>query len=153
MHLHWQPMLWRVLLLNYLQPHDMFTVQLNCFIAQIMAVNSQSDSRICYSYDYFWNDHISRGIPIRSQMDDLSAIILIWLDSEQTAVSQIYVFSTFTFARNTAVSTKVVQLKSIKAYATIPKGMMGCGCSLLHRQVHEFSARWKVVLWILVCVC
>ena len=24
----------------------------------------------------------------------------------------------------------VVQLKSIKAYATIPKGMMGCGCSL-----------------------
>ena len=21
----------------------------------------------------------------------------------------------------------------IKAYATIPKGMMGCGCSLLHR--------------------
>ena len=26
-----------------------------------------------------------------------------------------------------------------KAYATIPKGMMGCGCSLLHR--HEFSAR------------
>ena len=46
----------------------------------------------------------------------------------------------------TAVSTKVVQLKSIKAYATIPKGMMVCGCSLLHRQVHEFSARWKAVL-------
>ena len=46
----------------------------------------------------------------------------------------------------TAVSTKVVQLESIKAYATIPKGMMGCGCSLLHRQVHEFSARWKAVL-------
>ena len=46
----------------------------------------------------------------------------------------------------TAVSRKVVQLKSIKAYATIPKGMMGCGCSLLHRQVHEFSARWKAVL-------
>ena len=46
----------------------------------------------------------------------------------------------------TAVSTKVVQLKSIKAYATIPKGMMGCGCSLLHRQVHEFSARWKAPL-------
>ena len=21
--------------------------------------------------------------------------------------------------------------------------MMGCGCSLLHHQVHEFSARWK----------
>ena len=40
----------------------------------------------------------------------------------------------------TAVSTKVVQLKSIKAYATIPKGMMRCGCSLLDRQVHEFSA-------------
>ena len=38
---------------------------------------------------------------------------------------------------HTAVSRKVVQLKSIKAYATIPKGMMGCGCSLLHRQVHE----------------
>ena len=36
--------------------------------------------------------------------------------------------------------------ESIKAYATIPKGMMGCGCSLLHRQVHEFSARWKAVL-------
>ena len=31
----------------------------------------------------------------------------------------------------TAVSRKVVQLKSIKAYATIPKGM-SCGCSLLH---------------------
>ena len=46
----------------------------------------------------------------------------------------------------TAVSRNVVQLKSIKAYATIPKGMMGCGCSLLDRQVHEFSARWKVVL-------
>ena len=45
-----------------------------------------------------------------------------------------------------AVSTKVVQLKSMKAYATIPKGMMGCGCSLLHGQVHEFSARWKAVL-------
>ena len=45
-----------------------------------------------------------------------------------------------------AVSRKVVQLKSIKAYATIPKDMMGCGCSLLHRQVHEFSARWKAVL-------
>ena len=46
----------------------------------------------------------------------------------------------------TAVSTKVVQLKSIKAYATIPKGKMGCCCSLLRRQVHEFSARWKAVL-------
>ena len=46
----------------------------------------------------------------------------------------------------TAVSRNVVQLKSIKAYATTPKGMMGCGCSLLHRQVHEFSARWKAVL-------
>ena len=46
----------------------------------------------------------------------------------------------------TAVSTKVFQLKSIKANATIPKGMMGCGCPLLHRQVHEFSARWKAVL-------
>ena len=46
----------------------------------------------------------------------------------------------------TAVSRKVVQLKSIKAYATIPKGMMGYGCSLLHRQVHEFSVRWKAVL-------
>ena len=46
----------------------------------------------------------------------------------------------------TAVSRKVVQLKSIKAYATIPKSMMGCGCSLLHRQVHEFSARWKAVI-------
>ena len=47
---------------------------------------------------------------------------------------------------HTAVSRKVVQLKSIKAYATIPKRMMGCGCSLLHRQVHEFSAQWKAVL-------
>ena len=39
----------------------------------------------------------------------------------------------------TAVPRNVVQLKSIKAYATIPKGMMGCGCSLymLHRQVHD----------------
>ena len=46
----------------------------------------------------------------------------------------------------TAVSTKAVQLKSIKAYATIPKGMMDCGCSLLHPQVHEFSAGWKEVL-------
>ena len=45
----------------------------------------------------------------------------------------------------TAVSRKVVQLKSIEAYATIPKGMVGCGCLLLHRQVHEFSARWKAV--------
>ena len=34
-----------------------------------------------------------------------------------------------------------VYLKSIKAYATIPKGMMGCGCSLLHRQSSRvFSA-------------
>ena len=42
----------------------------------------------------------------------------------------------------TAVSRKVVQLKSIEAYATIPKGMMGCGCLLLHRhEVHELSAR------------
>ena len=47
---------------------------------------------------------------------------------------------------NTAVSRKVVQLKSKKTYATIPKGMTVCGCSLLHRQVHEFSARWKAVL-------
>ena len=45
-----------------------------------------------------------------------------------------------------AVSRKVVQLKSIKAYATIPKGMMGYDCSLLHRQVHKFSARWKALL-------
>ena len=29
----------------------------------------------------------------------------------------------------TAASRKVVQQKSIKAYATIPKGMMGCGVS------------------------
>ena len=28
--------------------------------------------------------------------------------------------------------------KSIKAYATMPKGIMGCGRSLCHRQVHEF---------------
>ena len=47
---------------------------------------------------------------------------------------------------HTAVSTKVVQLKSKKAYASIPKGTMGCDFSLLHRQVHEFSARWKAVL-------
>ena len=45
-----------------------------------------------------------------------------------------------------AVSRKVVQLKSIKAYVTIPKGMMGYDCSLLHRQVHKFSARWKALL-------
>ena len=30
---------------------------------------------------------------------------------------------------------------------------MGCGCSVLHHQVHEFSVQWKAVLWILVCVC
>ena len=46
----------------------------------------------------------------------------------------------------TAVSRKVVQLKSMTAYATIPTGMTGCGCSLFYRQVHEFSARWKAVL-------
>ena len=41
----------------------------------------------------------------------------------------------------TAVSTKVVQLKSIKAYATIPKGMMGCGCSLVASSISRvFSA-------------
>ena len=39
----------------------------------------------------------------------------------------------------TAVLRKVVQLKSIKAYATIPKAMMGCGCSLLHRQFTSFQ--------------
>ena len=33
------------------------------------------------------------------------------------------------------VSRKVVKLKSIKAYETIPKGMMGCACSLLCRQL------------------
>ena len=42
---------------------------------------------------------------------------------------------------NTAVSRKVVQLKSIKAYATITKGMMGCACPLLHRQVHAVSSQ------------
>ena len=42
---------------------------------------------------------------------------------------------------HTVVSRKVVQLKSIKAYARIPKGMMASGCLLLHHQVHEgFSA-------------
>ena len=51
-----------------------------------------------------------------------------------------------TYIEHTAVSRKDVQLKSMKAYATIPKGMMGCDCSLLHRQVHEFSALWKAVL-------
>ena len=40
---------------------------------------------------------------------------------------------------NTAISRKVVQLKSIKAYATIPKDMKGCGCSLLHRQFTSFQ--------------
>ena len=45
--------------------------------------------------------------------------------------------ATYTIYIHTAVSRKVVQLKSIKAYATIPKGIMGCGCSLLHRQVHD----------------
>ena len=48
---------------------------------------------------------------------------------------------------------KVVQLKSIKVYASIPKGMMGCGCSLLHCQVHEFLARWKACYeYLFVCV-
>ena len=48
------------------------------------------------------------------------------------------------YVLNTAVSRKVVQLKSKKAYATIPKGMMGCGCSLLlsfqrdGRQCYEY---------------
>ena len=41
--------------------------------------------------------------------------------------------------RYTAVLRKVVQLKSIKAYATIPKGMMGCGCLLLHREFTSFQ--------------
>lgn len=36
--------------------------------------------------------------------------------------------------------------KSVKAYATIPKGIMGCGRSLLHPQVQEFSTQWKVEL-------
>ena len=58
-----------------------------------------------------------------------------------------FVWTTFVeTAVYAAVSTKLVQLKSIKACATIPKGVMGCGCSMLHRQVHEFSARWKAVL-------
>ena len=48
--------------------------------------------------------------------------------------------------------SSVYASNDIKAYATIPKGMMGCGCSLLHRQVHEFSARWKAVPWMPVCV-
>ena len=32
--------------------------------------------------------------------------------------------------------------------------MMGYGCSLVHRQVHEFSARWKAVPdeYLFVCV-
>ena len=72
--------------------------------------------------------------------------------SRQNIKSKILEFDTLKFTMHlskgihTAVSRKVVQLKSIKAYATIPKGMMGCGCSLLHRQVHEFSARWKAML-------
>ena len=53
--------------------------------------------------------------------------------------------------RDTAVSRKVVQLKSIKAYATIPKGMMGCSCSAVasSSQVDEFSARWNTCLHVL----
>ena len=43
------------------------------------------------------------------------------------------------FPRYTAVLRKVVQLKSIEAYATIPKGMMGCGC-LLHVASSEFTS-------------
>ena len=39
----------------------------------------------------------------------------------------------------TAVSRKVVQLKSIKAHATIPKGMMGCGCSLASSSSRVYS--------------
>ena len=38
----------------------------------------------------------------------------------------------------TAVSRKVVELKSNKAYATVPKGMMGCGCSLLQRDGRRY---------------
>ena len=32
--------------------------------------------------------------------------------------------------------------------------MMGCGCTLLHRQVNEFSARWEAVLneYLFACV-
>ena len=41
----------------------------------------------------------------------------------------------------TAVSRKVVQLKSIKAYAKIPKGMMGCGCSLLFTSFQRVGRR------------
>ena len=55
--------------------------------------------------------------------------------------------------KHTAVSRKVVQLKSIKAYATIPKMPFGIVDGLwlftvaLHCcQFHEFSARWKAVL-------
>ena len=40
----------------------------------------------------------------------------------------------------------VLPNQRLLAYATIPKGMMGYDCSLLHRQVHEFSARWKAAL-------
>ena len=40
---------------------------------------------------------------------------------------------------HTVVSRKVVQLKSIKAYATIPKGMMGCSCSLCIAKFTSFQ--------------
>ena len=36
--------------------------------------------------------------------------------------------------------------KSIEAYATILKGIMGYGRSLCHHQVHEFSVQWKAGL-------
>ena len=68
------------------------------------------------------------------------------IPSSRIVLDSHYAWDIVSSIEYTAVSAKVVQLKSIKAYATISKGMMGCGCSLLHRQFHEFSAPWKAVL-------
>ena len=58
---------------------------------------------------------------------------------ETNSILIFFCFKIYDLHWNTAVSRKVVQLKSIKAYTTIPKGMMGCGCSLLHRQFTSFQ--------------
>ena len=54
-------------------------------------------------------------------------------------VKAIKLGSCSSFIAHTAVSRKVVQLKSIKAHATIPKGMMGCGCSLASSSSRVYS--------------
>ena len=55
--------------------------------------------------------------------------------------------------RYTAVSRKVVQLKSIRAYATIPKGMMGCDCvTVVSSSSRVFSAMEDGAMNTCLCV-